>query len=155
VTPQATETPVYCACITCCPKILKIPNLTDGIVTFRIDLPGRLDARDVDLSTVAITAVNGHRLIIPLWLVIPNVIYLDPDGDGVDDVMIVRFRESRILAILPWWLPASLLTLEGDFVTGESFIGSCHIGLASWLPWINHITFRGDDGLLLYWLLFS
>jgi hypothetical protein len=93
-------------------------------VTCYIEFPEGYDVYDVDLGTVALTAIDGET-IDPLYREGPTSIG-DYDSDGIPDLM-VKFNRRDLIAILKEIVdpPADVeLTVSGDLIDGTTFEGS-------------------------------
>jgi hypothetical protein len=94
-------------------------------VTCYIELPEGYSVEDIDLSTVAVTAIDDEPLNAPLYTDGPVGIG-DEDEDGIPDLM-VKFDRQELIVILEEMVepPTDVkLTVSGELTDDTPFEGS-------------------------------
>lgn len=100
------------------PDTLNLKSKGKWITTY-IELKAGYDVNDIDVSTVAITDINGVPLNIPAESHPTSV--GDEDGDGIPDLM-VKFDRSDVQdACSPG---DATITISGELTGGTTFSGS-------------------------------
>ena len=89
-------------------------------ITGYIELPGDLSVTDIDLSTLAITGVNGSDLDTPVHQEGPTSVS-DVNGNDVPDLM-VKFDRGDLIegidGLTSWGESSVVVTIEGKMNNG-------------------------------------
>ncbi|MFH1037688.1 MAG: lamin tail domain-containing protein [PVC group bacterium] len=89
-------------------------------ITCYIELPDYYTVDEIDIATVALTAISGDIVDPSIYVEGPSGVG-DYDGDGVPDLM-VKFNRSQIQVLLE--VSEETLTVTGDLIDGTPFEGN-------------------------------
>jgi len=93
-------------------------------ITAYITLPDGFDVNDIDTSTIAITGLKGGTCA-PDYTQLPDTSFTPVVGDRDEDLILdltVKFDRQLLLANI--CLDDVDITIEGDLITGEHFVGA-------------------------------
>lgn len=94
-------------------------------VTAYIQLPEGYDVEDIDASTVAIVAIDGVALSVPIAVEEDPAGAVDEDEDGIIDYYMVKFSRPALIALLD--KGDRIVTVAGSLEEGERFSGDASI----------------------------
>jgi hypothetical protein len=101
------------------PETLKLSSNGNYVTTY-IELPEGFEEENIDVGSVAITAINGVA-VTPLSATLSDC--QDTSGDGVCDTLMVKFDRASLAALLTPGLIAEI-EVSGSLLTNEVFRGT-------------------------------
>ncbi|MCP5105882.1 MAG: hypothetical protein GY950_21020, partial [bacterium] len=112
--------PVVEATIDIHPDTLNRKSKGKWVIAY-IELPGGFNVEDIDIGTLAVTAVDENPIVEPIYAQLSPTAIDDYDSDGLPDLM-VKFKRSRLIEVLN--SGNRLITISGELNNGTPFEGS-------------------------------